>query len=271
MDRTPFVVVRDGIPGWGRSGRFYPVMAGAEEPPTSSEPAAEPDPTTPVAEPELTGPWAQDLERAFEDPQVRGQVNDFMRTTYQPYVTGLETKAAELEQAAGLVNDLRENPVETYLELTKVFGGDDLVAAVQQFLTLEQQEEVAEHLNQQTPVDPELEEIKRERREQRALEEYEAQLAELDVDPDIFHPLVVSHEGDIAAAYAAYPAYIEQVKKALGIETQVSEDDIPDPPSVLGSDTRAGSTPPLENKPKSMDEALDNFFASQAPQTVGTA
>lgn len=286
MHRTPFAVVRDGIPGWERDGRFYPIMAGADgetDPPTTpTEPTSAEPASTPAPAPELTGPWAQDLERAFTDPAVRSQVDDFMRTTYQPYVTNLETQKAELEQAAGLVEALREDPVGTYLELTNLIGGEELAEQVRTLLTPEEQAQVdalsaaASTPGQTLELPPEVQELIEEREQQKAMETYEEQLEELGLSDDereIFHPLVIAHNGDIAAAYAAWPTYLAQVKSALGIDepSDPSPSDVPDPPPVLGSDTRSGSTPPLEQKPKSLDEALDNFFSSKAPQAVGTA
>lgn len=264
------------IPGRWHRGRFYPIMAGAEEPRAEDQSpapaAADPTPASTSSPPEPSGPWAQDLIRTFEDPQVRAQVDEFMRTTYQPYVTGLEQRAAELEQAAGLVEALREDPVGTYLELTGLIGGEDLAEEVRALLTPEERAEAAAQLEGQSQeLDPRVQELIEEREQEKALAEYEKRLEELDVEPDIFHPLVIAHEGDIDAAYAAYPGYLEAVKRAISEQGGPTPDEVPAPPSVIGSDTQGGSTPPLENKPATLDDALDQFFAAQkAPQTVGS-
>jgi hypothetical protein len=254
--------MEETIPGRWHRGRFYPIMAGAEE--------LESEAATTTEAPEPSGPWARELSTQFEDPTVRAQVDEFMRTTYQPYVTGLETRAAELEQAASFVNDLRENPVETYLELSRLLGGEDLATQVQELLTPAEQAAVAEQVQETGQLDPRVQELLDERENEKALQEYEGKIAALDVDPEIFHPLVISHEGNIEAAYGAYPAYLEQVRKAIGVETAPSTEAAVPAPNVIGSDARASSTPPLEEKPKSMDDALDLFFAEQAPQTVGS-
>ena len=267
------------IPGQWHRGRFYPVMAGAEEPGADttadvaqSESASQQEPAP--SAPEITGPWAKDLERHFEDPQVRAKVDEFMRTSYQPYVTQLETEKAELSQVAEFIEDLRNDPVGTYLELSKLIGGEELAEAAKQFLTPEEQAEVeAIEQGQTQQLDPELQQMLEDYKQEKANEEYWAKISELDVEPDLFHPLVIAHDGDIEAAYQAYPAYLAKVQEVLGQDAGPTPDEVPEAPPVIGSDAQAGSTPPLEEaKPRSLEEAVDRIFDKmQAPQTVGSA
>ena len=238
----------------------------AAEPPSPA-----PESTTP------SGPWAQDLEKTFSDPDVRGQVDEFMRTNYQPYVTRLEGEKNSLEQEATLLREFKADPVATFQAVTQELFPEQ-AAQIFDLLTPEQQHEIVQGgADEPEPLDPRVAEYVSWAEQKKAAEEQEAaknwydeQVAQLDVIPDLFHPLVISH-GSLEAAYEAYPAHIESLKQAFGGGAP-SPEEVPEAPATLGVDGGGGSVPPLEpKKPKSIDDAIESFIAqSQAPQTVGS-
>lgn len=244
-----------------------------------TEPTADAAPATPepTSEPEAApaGPWSKDLESTFADEAIRGQVDAFLRSTVQPHVTRLETQTKDLQNAGALLHDLQENPAETYLAITSELWGKDAAEQVRTALLAqagESTEPEQETLAQTTALDPRIQEIIDERETQKNQAAYDEQIGQLQLGKheELFHPLVIAHGGDIAAAYAAWPGYLEKVREAAGGGT-VTPEEVPDPPAVIGSDGQTPAAPPTRQDYKSIDEAMDAFFEEQksTPQPVG--
>lgn len=60
-----------------------------------------------------TAPWSADLAQRFEDPAVRAQVDEYLRSTMQPRMTQLEQKAAAAKDAQDLWDGFANQPYET--------------------------------------------------------------------------------------------------------------------------------------------------------------
>lgn len=266
------------IPGYIRGGRFYPIMAGgSQEADAETQPAdaASPETPTPQEQPvELSGPWAKDLERAFQDPQVRAQVHQFMAESYQPYVTRLESEKAELAQQAEVLDALREDPVGALVELSTVLGGEELAELVQQHLTPAQQEEFAEEMEDQSQqLDPRIEQMLEDWEAQKTEEFYQQELERIgatDVDRELLDPFVLAYQGDVEAGYKAYQEYVERLRREAGAKV---DDAAPSAPGVMGSDSSSPPSPTSATMPRSLDEALDSLVSDlrgSAPQPVGT-
>lgn len=80
-----------------------------------------PDPV--VQEP--ASPWSDDLSRAFPDEGQRGQVDQFLRTTVQPYIT---RKEQELGEVGNVWNQLWDDDQSfpTYLTLAETLYGEEV-------------------------------------------------------------------------------------------------------------------------------------------------
>lgn len=237
----------------------------------------------------VSGPWADKLESRFDDPAIRAQVDEFLKADVQPYVTQLEQSRSDVPEEAGLLyNDLLENPAETYLAITHELYGPEAAQAVQRALdqgaTPEQAAAVGQQVAEEGEVDdegdPVLERMREDYIERQQAEAYtEALNAVKDQLPegeelieDLFHPFVVSTNGDFDAALEGYRSFVKEAKEKFGL----SPDQIPDsiePPPTLGSDSQTTTAPPTQKKYESIDEALDDTLAeiraNKAPATVG--
>lgn len=254
---------------------------------------AEPTPVVPAtpAAPELTGPWANDLKEAFgDDPELLTKVNGFMADKYQPYVTKIEQDSAP---ARALFKDLSENFDGTMAALLSEVYGDDRPDLADRFTELlaagatpaEAGAQVAAEGQVKSPeaLPAEVQEIVEERKLAKQQEAYQTALAALKAevkdeafDDDEFGPFVVSADGNLANAYAMYSTWRAKVQAKYG-PAAVETPPVAAPPSPIGTDaTSAGtSTPPVQKKYASIDDAIDDFMADaraqrSAPTTVGT-
>lgn len=93
--------------------------------------ATPPAPAAPEVHP--TGPWDESLSRAFPDEATRGQVDQYLRSEIQPYIT---RKEQELGQVGEIWNALwdQEQTYPTYLELAGALYGDDVARKLAQTL-----------------------------------------------------------------------------------------------------------------------------------------
>lgn len=246
---------------------------GQDQPVQPTEPAAPaaapPAPPAPAPTPG-DGPWAADLQTLFTDEQVRGQVDQFLRSKVQPYTTQLEQQAAAARDAQRLYSDLNENPYDTYVALTtEMFGeeaGNALLAQLQQQVGAQEQQPAAPE--QPTPpagapADPRVENVINWFEQQQAEQQYDAELARIqqahpDVNADLFHPFVAAAEGDFDQAYQLYSTYGQQWAAA-----NATAGEQPAAPPTLGS---VGQTAPPgagDPQPKTIADAVDAFVASQ--------
>lgn len=225
----------------------------------------------PTPAPELTGPWADQLKSSFEDPDQQAAVDAFLRSTVQPYVTKLEQSAADLTDAQRLYDDLNQNPGETFLAIAEELFGEDGAARVTEALRTGEAVVTPEgEVAATSALSPEDKALLDHVRETKEAGEYEAALSAFvadgheDVKTELFHPFVHAAEGDFEVAYVGYKQFLEDWKTENGGATEdPSEDEVDTAPPALGASTAAGTTPPLQAKHQSIDEALDDFMAEQ--------
>lgn len=102
-----------------------------EAPLASSEPEPAPGPA----------PWAKSLETRFEDPDVRAQVDEYMRTEHQPYLTRIEQERKEALDKSWVFDELNDDPAEALKTIAEQIWGEEkasaIVALVQEGETLE--------------------------------------------------------------------------------------------------------------------------------------
>lgn len=222
-----------------------------------------------------TGPWASKIESQFSDPAVRAQVDAFLRSEIQPYVTGLEQQSSQFKDEAKLFQDFKAAPAETYLQITSELFGDDAVDRVIELLTDEPtqpDEDTTPPPVTETQRDPEMQAMYEEWQAQKRREAYNTELERVlalpdnkDVKANLLHPFVVAAEGDFDRAVEGY-------KQHFSVETPAAEDAPETPPNALGSDTNTSTTPPTQQHFNSVDDALDSFFddlKQSAPPVVG--
>lgn len=94
---------------------------GATAAATETTPAAATTETATTTE--TSFPWDKAVGEKFADADTAKAVSEFMRETYQPYVTGLQQSKAELEGKSWVFDGLNDKPLETFTELaTDIFG-----------------------------------------------------------------------------------------------------------------------------------------------------
>lgn len=257
----------------------------AEQPTTGQDPSGAPatQAQTAPAVQVLDGPWAKDIMAKFADPSIAVQVHDFLRTNVQPYVTGLETKVAESNNASELIADLQSDPAATYLALGEALYGEEASSAIRGALpsVYGEQETVTPPAGTPEPVasvrDPEVQALIDERRAQKEREAYEANLKPIlekdpSIDETLIAPFIVAADGDVEAGYKGFQAWRDTMGEKLGVP-KVDPNEVPDSPAVLGSETTSPSAPPVQKQYASLDEAMDDFLAEQragAPAPVGS-
>lgn len=274
--------------------------AQAVEPKTTDQPTTEvQEPAVPATEPtaqgQASGPWTKDLEGIFTDEDVRSQVDTFLRDKVQPYVTQLEQRSKpseDVEAATELYHDLREDPGSTYLAITEELFGPDAAATIQQSLLgvnadnpQDDLEYVSGDFDDDQTLPPRVARAVEAIEQREAAEQYDKQMSAVqtkdpEVDADLFHPFVVSAQGDFDAAYQGYRQWLDSAKSKLGVsgDQQVDAQAVADAvtqgaPPVLGSDSQAPTAPPTQKNYTSIDDALEDFFAEQrgtAPPVVGS-
>jgi len=215
----------------------------------------------------------------FADEATRGQVDEFLRSKVQPYTTQLEQQASQAKDATQLWNQLNENPVETYVRLTtEMFGeaaGQAVLAEVQQQVDKQQQPPQQDPNQQQMPTDPRFENVANWVEQQQNQAYYEQEMARIqqahpEVRPELFHPFVAAADGNFNEAVNIYNNYITQWNAANAAPVPP----VPEAPAVIGSDAATVSTPPVEPKKQSLDEAIGDFMneqrlAKEAPPVSG--
>ena len=240
-------------------------------------------------------PWAADLEAAFADEDVRTQVDGFMREKYQPYVTGLEQKVADLEPAQEYYTDLTADPGGTWVSLTHEILGDELaqkvLAALQDDAPADPPEDGEEPPAQQSGLSKEDSEFIAKLRERDARDEYneavnaycdetdaEGNKLRPDLKADWFHPFVAAAGGNLNVAYGGYKEWLTDVKAGLAPATAESAEEAAEDngaPPTLGSQTGGAVPPglPTEKDYKGdLGAAISDMFKemNKAPSTVGS-
>jgi hypothetical protein len=260
---------------------------------TTTEPAATTPPVhapapTPAPEP-AAGPWAADLAVYFEDEAARATADRYLREKIQPRMTKFEQEQSEYAPAREFFDDLRSDPAATALALIAEIYGEDVADKMEEMVAAGVDPAVAaEAATEGTPpapiADPELEEIKAERRAEkvkatydaeqtRVLAKPEAQALPLPFDKAQFAVFVSQEEGNFDRALTAYATFQASVVQAAGIQAPAPQAD-PTAPTTLGS--QPGGAPaavPAVNRKMTMEEALDETLAemrSQGVTPVGT-
>lgn len=240
----------------------------AETPPAPVEaaPAAE-APAAPAVAP---GPWAKDLEAVFTDETTRAQVDTFLRAHVQPHVTQLEQRYAPARE---LWTDLQgDASIDTYVAVAEQLYGEEYAEKIGEILRAEAAAAEETAAAPQAELPPTVQKMVQEWEGKRAEEEYEAEVARVkalpnapaDFDEDLFARFVTTAEGDIDRAFEDYRAWHARVFPPAPPAEQ------PPAPPVL---TDGATTPPVEKKYGSFDEAMDDFMGDirrSAPPTVGS-
>lgn len=231
----------------------------------------------------IDAPWSKDLETQFADPEIRAQVDAFLRGTVQPHVTRVEQQSRD---AMELYNDLQneDTAAQVYVAITQQLFGDDLADRVIEALQNDPESSVeaesTDAKDEESTEDEELRELLEERRADKQAKLYADALSKLKEDKglsedsefheSLFHPFVAGAGGDLDAAYDAYQEYVAQFKAAFGA-APTPEDGAPTPPPVLGDATPPA--PPTEKVYGSIADAVEDVFAEMratAPPTVGS-
>lgn len=97
------------------------------------EVAAAPAAVDPIIPATGAAPWDKDVAEAFADPTQQAAVSEFMRSKYQPYVTGIEQERATLRERALLFDQFEEDSDATMREVAAELYGEGVaneIAAV---------------------------------------------------------------------------------------------------------------------------------------------
>jgi hypothetical protein len=254
-------------------------------------------------------PWDADLAAVFEDEEQRQAVGEFLASKVQPYVTQLEQNSRPNRDATRLWEGFAEEPVNTYIQVSRELYGDDVADKVAAILQGGSPQEQTEPSDTQTTTEegdvtpPETEakgisfddlpvEVREAISRQQAEEQRKAYYAEIErvtaehaddlpkdeagkpkLNVDLFHPFVVASDGDFDRAFEAYNEFYDTAKKEFGIQVPDSEQ-VDTPPTTIDSQTRdASATPPQKVEYESLDQAIDAFIDEQnaPPPTVGAA
>lgn len=238
-------------------------------------PGQDPATTVPAAEAvaaptPAAGPWVSDLESRFSDPEVRSQVDAFLRETVQPHVTQVEQSNS---QALTLYNDFNSKPRETLLEIAEELYGEDAAKAFTDWMDAQGQTPAApDPANVQPPGesparDPEVQALLDERQAAREKAAFDAEFERVKqahpgvhFDYDLFLP-VVADTGDFDQAVGVYQSkfgpYLE-----FAAQQAANPPAAPTAPATLGVGEASGATEvPTEKEYQSLDEAIDDWFA----------
>lgn len=273
-------------------------LAGGAAPAAPEQPAVEPatPPASFTAPPAPAGtpgpaPWATDLATRFEDEAVRGQVDTYLRETWQPRMTKLEQEYAPARQ---LYSDLQEDPDVTLVEVAAQLYGDDdpdrvraLAAALGVELEDDEDPSTPEAAAAETPaaLDPRLAELLDEREATQRQTEWDDAMASVresqpDLIDDLYIPFVVTAEGDMEVALERYRQTVGPVEAQIAAQRAAGvapAGAAPAPPAVVGTGgTGAGVAPPaVAKRYTSMSAALDDWMdeerGASAPPVVGSA
>ena len=248
--------------------------------PVSQDPAQPAAPVAPAAPAAQVGPgpWQAQLQQSF-DPQTAAQVDAFLRSHVQPYVTTQEQRARELQEqyestapAREMLEAFQRDPVAANVAVNReLYGneyGDQLAASLGRTDLLVAQPQTQPAVQQQSAAaDPKYEEMYNDWAERRAQEQYTAAKADFltdpqyaDIDSELFDPFVASAETweDAVNSYRAWAAHYA--------ERNAPESPAPAlAPPVIGSETGGapGSTPALPRE--TLDQAIDAIFSENKP------
>lgn len=256
--------------------------------------------TTPQAATLQNSPWRADIEQSFTDPQVRAQVDSFLRGHVQPRVTQLEQQLASASDATELWNAFQSDPAGTYdaIKAQLMEAGVIEAEAAQQAADAIQ---AAEPTAPAAPAeDPRLQELLawKQQQEQQTLEEQQMQEyyaavdqvladpANADINRDRFHKFVNFADGNFEKAIEMYredvAASRQEAVNSLGLTPeQLAELTRNAPPPTLGQDAAAaGANIPVQDNYKAqgidprdalnqmIDRAADRTFRQPAPPVV---
>lgn len=269
---------------------------------TTTEPAEDTEVDSPDAGASTT-PWSDDLEAAFEDEDLRSKVNEFLGDKVQPYVTRIEQEARPSRDATRLWDQFNDQPVDTFVQVgTELWGkevADQIVSVLQgespapsdEDTDVDVDDEETDDESTQVAFDDLPPEVQNAVAKQQQEDQRKAYYEEIDrvktdyadklpkdeegnpqLNVDIFHPFVLTAQGDFDAAAEAFLSWRDTAKSEFGINIP-NADDV-DAPPVINSDTKnASGKPPQTEEYESLDDAMDAFFKEQdsPPPTVGTA
>lgn len=240
-------------------------------------------------------PWAADLESRFEDETTRTAVDAYLRETWQPRMTKLETDFAETEAARRLFEDLNgEQAADTFMAVTEAMFGEEHAQKVLAALSPETPEETPVVTPEtpapaaETPAPLNLDALPPEVRAvveaHQAQERSAAWNTEVDrvkaehfgENPDDFRAdefalSVVACEGDINKGLEHYNDRMATLFPAP-VETPAETP----PPAALGTQPGAGggsADAPVTETYATLDDALDSLvkdMAAPAPPAIGT-
>lgn len=222
-----------------------------------------------------SGPWSNDLESRFTDPGVRGQVDEFLRTTVQPHVTRIEQDHAKYQPAHQLYDDLMQNPQDTWLAVTSELYGPEVAERVQELLS--QGGEAQAPNEAQTPeTAPQLSREQQEAIEwanrQRSEQHYSSEMHRITeaakaqnavIDETSFAPFVAMANGNFDVALQNYIPWQQAAEQSwasrLGLQNGQGAEQAP--PPTLGVQASGGATPPTEKVYTSIQDALNDTLA----------
>jgi len=267
-----------------------PTPETTEAPPV--EEAVAPEPEAPAAD----TPWANDLAEIFADDATRGQVDEFLRSKIQPYITKLEQESAPDRNASRLWDAFHSDPIATYEQVTREIYGEEeaerIMAAVRgqsdddDLSDIDIDAELGDDDDDTIDMDklpPEVREYVEEGIREKERQQYEAMLSDVEkemgeLDPPVpfkstqFEPYLIAYDGDLEAAKAAYVEWVNEARQTFGLNLPKPGE--LQPPPTIGSDTQAagGGAPPQQEEFTSFDDAIDSFFAEQKqpPPTMGS-
>jgi hypothetical protein len=271
-----------------------PDEPGAADDRSVNPPAAEPEVTSPepavVTSPEPAdastpdGPWSKDLETAFADPAQRAAVDEFLRQTVQPHVTRLEQDSAANRNANRLWNDFTESPNETFLSVATELYGADQARQLQDIIAGSPPDEPGDpagdeydiKLDELPPQVREAVEFAQSERRTRAwndvIEKVKSDNPDLNLDPELFAPFVNATDGDIDRAVEGYKAHLEKIRTQFNVQPETTADPAEAAPNTIGRESASPTTPPVEEKFETVDDAIDSLFkdmqAAKAPTTL---
>lgn len=252
-------------------------------------------------------PWAKSLTERFQDVEQQRQVDAYLREEIQPYITRREQELGQVNDVWNNLWDEEQSIGTYLALTEEMYGPEFAQAVAQQIVAggengqqpeagaepqLSDEESFQQWLEQQPP---QVQEMMQERLQSQEDQQYEAELdTARGAEPTItglehmFSQYVVAADGDVQMATETWREQMaptvryamEQAQKGdytlakqLGLAEEQAADAAPDPadpgpPAVLGTTGAAGTaTGPTVPGHRSMDEAMEEFFAEVSPQT----
>ena len=132
----PFLFAPDEAVAAAPEGETAPAVDSPQPPPVAEtapavEPEAAPEATTDDA-PVESGPppWAKSLETRFEDPAVRAQVDEYLRTEHQPYLTRIEQERKDALDKSWVFDELNDDPAAALQTIAEQIWGEEKATAI---------------------------------------------------------------------------------------------------------------------------------------------